>query len=191
MPDDFRRPDNCEESRGDIKDLKKAFCRASGDYLRDETINPTQSTRFTYCDFTQKYDDGSNKTWDRCQLFSQEGFAYNLYQCKDRFNQTVICANNCKGVDPNAVVVGGTALFAAAAFSGLGGFVPAGLGLAALGIGSYQATVGFPPVFGICPPRTCRVSKTTIWSFFIQDILFLGKKSVLWTTDRWWTFTMP
>ena len=44
--------------------------------------------------------------------FAVEGFAYNLYQFKERFKKTVLCANNCKGVDLNAVVVGGTALAA-------------------------------------------------------------------------------
>ena len=153
MPDDFKKPSSCSESKGNIHDLQKKSCRASGDFIKtsldisNEYPFLQNSSRFTYCDFTQK-------NWEQCELFAQEGYAYNLYQCKDKSNQTVICANNCKGVDPNAVVVGGTALAAAATISGLTllqGALPVGLGLAVIG--------GVTVAEGQCPPLSCRVSK--------------------------------
>lgn len=156
MPNGFKVPTSCTQSSGDKKDLNKTSCRASGDYLRDPKVN--LATRFSYCDFTQKDDEG--KLWDRCRLFANEGFAYNLYECRDRFGQNVICANNCRGVDPNAILAGGSAIFFTAAFGGLGALAPVivpALGLAAAG-GAAMA-VGGPafPLLGICPPGTCRV----------------------------------
>ena len=44
------------------------------------------------------------------------------------------CANNCKGVNPNSVIIGGGAVLAAATVGGLGYLAPAlGLGAAAAG----------------------------------------------------------
>ena len=73
--------------------------------------------------------------------------------------RTLTCANNCLGVDPNSVIIGGGAVLAASA---LGGQAVAGL----LGIGAVAAggAVGAAGVVaannGIqCPAnRPCRVS---------------------------------
>ena len=44
------------------------------------------------------------------------------------------CANNCKGVNPNSVIIGGDAVLAAATVGGVGYLAPAlGLGAAAVG----------------------------------------------------------
>ena len=45
------------------------------------------------------------------------------------------CANNCKGVNPNAVIIGGTAVLAAAAVTPLQVLTPLGLGVIAAGGG--------------------------------------------------------
>ena len=42
---------------------------------------------YNKCDFTYNYtfeEDGKNKSeiWDKCKLFAQEGYAYNIYMCK-------------------------------------------------------------------------------------------------------------
>ena len=42
---------------------------------------------YNKCDFTYNYtyeEDGKNKyeIWDKCKLFAQEGYAYNIYMCK-------------------------------------------------------------------------------------------------------------
>ena len=63
------------------------------------------------------------------------------------------CANNCRGVDPNSVIIGGGAVLAASAIGGLSisGLAPVlGLGAAAAG--------GVALSMGQCPAsRPCRV----------------------------------
>ena len=46
------------------------------------------------------------------------------------------CANNCRGVNPNAVIIGGTAMLAVATVSSLQVLMPLGLGAAAFGGGA-------------------------------------------------------
>ena len=134
--------------------LQVAFNLASGGYLRNENVN--LATRFSYCDFSQTDDKG--KSWDRCRLYGDERFAYNLYQCKDRHNKTLICANNCRGVDPNSILAGGLALIFTSPFVNLGTLIPfiaPALGLLAAGGAGGAAVAGGGS--GSCPPRTCRV----------------------------------
>jgi len=164
MPANFKKPSTCSDSRGDIKDIDKKVCRASGEILT-QNLPFASSVRFTYCDFTQKVWDNLTQKftdWDECRLYAQEGFAYNLYQCKDRDNTTVICANNCKGVDPNAVVIGGTAFVAASSFTALSFLattLPLWIGPAA--VGGWVAT-------GQCPPTECRTRRGRCCPFQIN-----------------------
>ena len=66
------------------------------------------------------------------------------------------CANNCKGVDPNSVIIGGSAVLGAATATGItllqaGGLTVGGAGAAALAMGR-------------CPSdRPCRVS----WDWWV------------------------
>ena len=84
---------------------------------------------------------------------------FNGYYCKSNNSEAAICANDCPGVDPNAVVVGGiTALVSLAAGASL---VPnlvspalgAAVSLAGLGLGSYAMTRSR---VGTCPAGQCR-----------------------------------
>ena len=61
------------------------------------------------------------------------------------------CANNCRGVNPNAVIIGGTAVLAVAAVSPLSTLVPLGLGAATVGGG---AVVLGQVMNRRCPART-------------------------------------
>jgi hypothetical protein len=69
-----------------------------------------------------------------------------------------VCANNCPSVDPNPVVVGGTALVLASVVTAvtagnlLGPMLGAGSILAAIGLGM----VAMPHRRGACPPGQCR-----------------------------------
>ena len=91
------------------------------------------------------------------------------------------CANNCKGVNPNAVVIGGTAVFAASAVSlqqvvaiGVGAVAAAGGGAAVL---AQMMNPGCPAT------RPCQVGfyfcsllfhhTLFIYNIFNQIILFL------------------
>ena len=77
--------------------------------------------------------------------------------CIDNFRKLAQCANNCLGVDPNAVVVGGTAVLAASAFGALGALQ----GLFFLGSLTTVGT-GATLALGMCPgPLFCRVRSST------------------------------
>ena len=79
---------------------------------------------------------------------------------QDRYGNNMTCANNCRGVNPNAVIIGGTAVLAAAAVTPLQVLTPLGLGaLAAAGGGA--AVVGQMMNRRSCPAtRPCRVIDT-------------------------------
>ena len=66
------------------------------------------------CDFKDQ-----GKEWDKCRLAAEEGFSYNVYKCKNKHGQVGVCSNNCKGVDPNAIIIGGSAVLAASGLAGL------------------------------------------------------------------------
>ena len=118
------------------------------------------------CAFNQTYEGvgGRNETtWGKCRLEGSEGFSYNIYQCQDKDGRLGVCANNCKGVNPNSIIIGGFAPIAVAGLAGQG-FLQAGfLGAAGLGaVGAGAVGVGAmgarPSVTGQCPnTRPCRV----------------------------------
>ena len=87
----------------------------------------------------------------------------NLYANKnfpqDSENKTLTCANNCRGVDPNAVVIGGGALLAATALGSLQ-LLPGVVGLAGtLAMGTAAMTI----LDNGCPSdMPCPVSKTPL-----------------------------
>ena len=69
------------------------------------------------------------------------------------------CANNCRGVDPNSVIIGGGAVLAAAAVSLTSYVVPAlalGAPVAVVGAGGFVATM----LGNRCPTGQCMVSVT-------------------------------
>ena len=138
-PKSYIKPERCKVSKGDINDLDKDDCKASGVF----------STNITKCNWGQR--DEMGKPWDKCRLVAEEGFAYNVYHCKDPYGEVVTCANNCRGVDPNAIVIGGTAVLAATATA------PTGLAVIALGLGGVGLVGAGAMANGMCPPTMCRV----------------------------------
>ena len=76
---------------------------------------------------------------------------------QDRYGNNMTCANNCRGVNPNAVIIGGTAVLAAAAVTPLQVLTPLGLGA----LGGGAAVVGQMMNRRSCPAtRPCRVIDT-------------------------------
>jgi len=142
MPESYKKPDSCTLEKGNKNDIDQHFCKGL-------LIKKNETLKESFCDWTKK--DNNSITWDKCRLFSQEGYAYNLHQCMDKDNNTLLCANNCKGVDPNAVVVGGTAVLAAAAIAGSSYLLPA-VGLAG------GVALGGPMALGMCPVFRCRAN---------------------------------
>ena len=88
------------------------------------------------------------------------------------------CANNCKGVNPNAVVIGGTAVLAASAIS-LQQVVTIGVGVAAAA-GGGTAVLAQMMNPGCPATRPCQVGfyflfhhTLFIYNIFNQTLLFL------------------
>merc|ERR1712192_39982 len=105
----------------------------------------------TDCDFSREYQiqiknlDPIVKFVDKCKLIGIEGYSANTFYCIDTEGTLAGCANNCPGVDPRAIIVGG-GLVSASAIAGTLGFlnalpfwVGAGAGVGALGLGTTRA----------------------------------------------------
>ena len=82
---------------------------------------------------------------DQCILSSVEGYSINEYQCVATDGRSHPCANNCKGVEANNIVVGGVP--AAVVASTVGGGLLAPLGVVGAGIIAVN---------GMCAPGFCR-----------------------------------
>ena len=84
---------------------------------------------------------------------------------QDRYGNNMTCANNCRGVNPNAVIIGGTAVLAAAAVTPLQVLTPLGLGA----LGGGAAVVGQMMNRRSCPAtRPCRVIDLHITSQMVK-----------------------
>ena len=107
---------------------------------------------------SQKYDKCDfNRTWDKCRLQGAEGFSYNIYQCQNKEGQFGVCANNCKGVNPNSIIIGGFATVAIAGVAAQSTLQAAVLGVGGLGA---AAGIGSMGLMQQCPnTRPCRVSR--------------------------------
>ena len=102
-------------------------------------------------------------TWASFSFPPPFRYAEPLNLCIDNNNELAVCANNCLGVDPNAVVIAGTALTTASAFGFLGP-----ISLQALGVGLFGAFTlggGAYVMSGACAPLFCRVR--THSSYFV------------------------
>jgi hypothetical protein len=72
-----------------------------------------------------------------------------VFECKNSNGKDAVCANNCPGTDPNAVVMGRTAMVLAGNL--LGPTLGAGSILAAIGLGM----VAIPGRRVACQPDQC------------------------------------
>jgi len=117
-PRGWRKSSSCTNGgSGRKSEMNKEICRTN---------------KNTICDFSQV--DTRNKPWDACRLEAEEGFSYNAYTCLDSLGDLANCANDCKGVNANAIVAGGAAVGFAVAISGTTFGAPVGgMGLVAAG----------------------------------------------------------
>ena len=102
---------SCTHGRGNRGDFNQTMCRTSFG---------------TYCNFSA-VENRTGKVWAKCQLYTPvEGLAYNVNQCientRDGMARYSNCANNCIGVDPNAIIGAGVAAATATALVGLSPF---------------------------------------------------------------------
>ena len=105
----YKNKPSCFQGRGNRRDFNRTMCRTSFG---------------TYCNFSA-VENKTGQVWDKCQLYTPvEGLAYNVNQCiENTYNGTARyanCANNCIGVDPNAIIGAGVAAVTATALGSLG-----------------------------------------------------------------------
>jgi hypothetical protein len=151
MPSGYIKPASCATASGNKAAVNNTNCLSRAILFNETSNNPEN------CDFSEL---------SKCILYAYDFYAkpaYNLnfYFCFDVQGRPAICANDCPGVDPNAVVVGGeAALFALAAATGaagpnlLGPLLGAGVGLTGLGLGG--AAMMSRTGSGRCPAGQCR-----------------------------------
>jgi hypothetical protein len=151
LPSGFSAPTSCNQPSGSQTDVGNTKCISRTMFT---VLNETLP-----CDFSTSV----------CQLYAynpnvKPATNHNFFYCNNTNGNPAICANNCPGVDPNAVVVGGTALLLAPLAVATAGAAPSLLG-PALGAGSVLAALGLGAVNmnmrrNTCPPGQCRAPLT-------------------------------
>ena len=135
LPADYAKPATCATASGDRAAANKPNCLSRALPLENATNTPEQ------CLF------GAG---EKCVLYSVQpglqgqdakpSYNRNFYTCFNTQGLPAVCANDCPGVDPNAIVIGGeVALLSLAIASSsvdlVGPLLGAGVGLAGLGLG--------------------------------------------------------
>jgi hypothetical protein len=146
-PAGYSLPESCALTKGRETDVNSPTCLSRTIDLFSENYGVWP------CKFTDKN--------PACKLFAfnpnvRPTVNQNFFFCYNIKGDEAICANNCPGMDPNAVVVGGAAaLFAVAAATST---APQLLG-PALGAGSLLAGAGMlrMGMANSCPRGQCRV----------------------------------
>ncbi|XP_023349486.1 uncharacterized protein LOC111718191 [Eurytemora carolleeae] len=126
-PYGWKKPRSCSIPIGGKNDRNKTDCKSLS--VKSQQVRQCQFGKFGSTDF-------------ECKLEEFEGYSYNVWRCNDTKNEPAICANNCRGVDPKAVIAGGIAVIAATSASGsvLGPVLGAGgIGIAGLST-KYETT---------------------------------------------------
>ena len=150
---------DCKPNCTDVTDFHRNCLNKdiSGCY---ETVRVKVSK--TTCDFSTHFLDPDDAThrepWSECSNNGKEGFNENIFQCRNSDGELAICSNNCRGVNPNAIIIGGAAVTIAATVSQTLLLSPAAIGAFGLGAGAVGigAASGFFP--SQCPNRTpCQV----------------------------------
>ena len=162
LPLNYEKKTSCTQGKGDRGDINKPVCKT---YLG------------TYCNFSalgpNAEGEAEGEVWDSCRLLTplgREGLVYNINQCIERVTEGISsprfanCANNCRGMDPNAIIGAGVAAVTAGSVAAVGLFAPA---LTVGGIGMAGAAGGaIATRMATCQAPLCRVG-------FIVYILLL------------------
>ena len=138
--------------------VKDPSCfKSSGNWTNNNSEECLTSTG-DYCDFTA-INPETKKTISECRTYAIEGYSKPINTCiaRNSSDQTAICSNNCRGVDPKTIIVGGLPLLATAT-GGIGiasTFVGWGA-LSALTIGGVGAAA-MTGYYGCAGPLFCQV----------------------------------
>ena len=103
-------------------------------------------------------------------MWSEEGIAFNVHQCIDEKGRTATCHNNCKGVDPSAIIGAGVAAVVATGVAAQA-VLPV---IGALGIGGLGAVGGGAAMELMrqqCQPGQCRVSSEYSFTSISPNII--------------------
>ena len=184
-PDSLTCKGNCMPNCTEVVDFADS-CRMGNISGCSTTRTHWASHKYDNCAFDQPYVKPNGEkatTWEECRLQGAEGFSYNIYQCQDKSGHLGVCANNCKGVNPNSIIIGGLAPIAIAGLAGQGFVAPAaligagGLGAGAIGVGAMMMGEGGPSLGGQCPnTRPCRVRETPAGTI-LTTVAFAGSRS--------------
>ena len=154
MPAGYTKPASCSEATGDRAAVNNTNCLSRAIRF-NETSNIPEKCAFG--------------PGGKCYLYAYDfdakpAFNLNFYYCFNGKKQPAICANDCPGVDPNSVVIGGEAALlslAVAATAGpqfLGPVLGAGVGLAGLGLGGVAMNMNRTRS-GPCQAGQCRAQQ--------------------------------
>ncbi len=158
LPADYTVPQSCLQSSGRQNDVNNVNCLS-----HKFKLHQLSNLKVEACNFTVQR---------KCKLFAYDfslkpATNENFFTCRTVSNQTGICANNCPGVDPNSVVVGGEAALLSVAASASIAVAGPNLVGPVLGAGSIMAMLGLGNIamvgntrMGSCPQGQCRARLT-------------------------------
>jgi hypothetical protein len=186
LPSGYTKPTSCDVSSGDklaainTNCLSRAFVYNT---MSDSPVKCQFTTDFPQCKLFVEVFTISGLTNSTLPNYKNVYYYYGI----NTLGQPAICANDCPGVDPNAVVVGGevavlalaTGLSAGPSLLGpaLGGVVgAAGLGLAGVAMSSTaNRTQGRGP----CPLGQCRVQRAVTRNMSMCcDVVVVGGRQL-------------
>ena len=130
----------CDKEIGDINDKDKKDCTTilgqKCDFDSQYLIETFYPLLFTDSANVDTFNDPRNLVFKKCILRSVGGHTNMVFQCPIDNKTLAICPNSCIGVDPSAIVAGGTALVAGATISTLATLplVPAAIGISGLAL---------------------------------------------------------
>ena len=163
---------DCDKTSGDMTDSNKTDCVTYKGRKCDFASQFSTESFYTNVGL-QLNKDPRDLVFNKCVLRTVEGYTNMVFQCPIDQDTLGVCPNNCVGVDPSAIVAGGTALVAAATLTTLNIIPILGIsGLALIGgstvammmtcQGPFYCRVGdgcclvlLDPVFGIVCPSDC------------------------------------
>jgi hypothetical protein len=135
LPAGFALPEYCAQSTGDKTDFNKTICLSRDYEISSLSSSPEQ------CKFSSEHSKCKLNTYNPDLRPATNS---NFFACLNLSNKTAVCANNCAGVEANAVVVNGLAAVSSVAARAVPDAAAADLDLtgSALGAGSIMAMLG-------------------------------------------------
>jgi len=131
-------------------------CRQTSGSLLDKDVDICLTNTGNVCDFSA-IDPITGKAFDKCKTLSVEGYSKSVNTCiaKGTTELYEVCSNNCRGVDPKSIIVGGIPVVAASGLTALS-VAQSIFGITALTVGG-AGSVAFGSYFACVGPLYCQV----------------------------------